>query len=212
MNSTPLPPPAGAMLGKVTAFVTRESAAGRDLLVFQHPTAGIQLPAGTMEAGETPEAAVLRETREEAALSAVRVAALLATIQQPLLADEWLLLAPITLAAPSGPVTLTRGHPVHLIERRGADCRVSYRWQLTASGFQPDSDCVGWLPGALLTTNVRRHLFHLTLTAPTPERWSVAADGHTFALYWTPLARRVGLIALQAVWLDAVYPQLAPGS
>lgn len=41
------------VLHKVTGFVTR----GRELLVFRHPTAGVQLPAGTVEAGETPEAA-----------------------------------------------------------------------------------------------------------------------------------------------------------
>ena len=33
---------------KVTAFVTRQTADGFDLLLFQHPSAGIQLPAGTV--------------------------------------------------------------------------------------------------------------------------------------------------------------------
>ena len=42
-----------------------------NLLVFRHvdfPTAGIQIPGGTMEAGETPEIAVMREAREETGL------------------------------------------------------------------------------------------------------------------------------------------------
>jgi len=41
------------------------------LLVFQHPAfpeAGIQVPAGTIEAGEQPEAAALREAFEETGL------------------------------------------------------------------------------------------------------------------------------------------------
>ena len=46
------------------------------LLVFRHrdfPEAGIQVPAGTMEAGEAPEAAVLREAAEETGLSGLLI-------------------------------------------------------------------------------------------------------------------------------------------
>ncbi|MCP5097606.1 MAG: NUDIX domain-containing protein, partial [Chloroflexi bacterium] len=50
---------------KVTAFITRRVANETQLLVFQHPTAGIQLPAGTVETGELAETAVLREITEE---------------------------------------------------------------------------------------------------------------------------------------------------
>jgi 8-oxo-dGTP pyrophosphatase MutT (NUDIX family) len=42
------------------------------LLIFSHPytpEAGIQVPAGTMKDGETPEEAVMREAREETNLS-----------------------------------------------------------------------------------------------------------------------------------------------
>jgi len=52
---------------KVLAYITH---AGR-LLVFRHPDAaeaGIQVPAGTVEAGEDPETAVLREAAEETGL------------------------------------------------------------------------------------------------------------------------------------------------
>ncbi|CAN0515446.1 unnamed protein product, partial [Phaeothamnion confervicola] len=37
------------------------------------PEAGVQLPAGTMEAGETPEDAVLREAFEETGLAGLRI-------------------------------------------------------------------------------------------------------------------------------------------
>ncbi|HEX5414383.1 MAG TPA: NUDIX domain-containing protein [Chloroflexota bacterium] len=49
---------------KVYAYITHRNR----LLVFAHPNspeAGIQVPGGTLEAGETPEAGVLREAREE---------------------------------------------------------------------------------------------------------------------------------------------------
>lgn len=52
---------------KVYAYITNADR----LLVFRHvefPEAGIQIPGGTLEAGETPQAAVRRETREETGL------------------------------------------------------------------------------------------------------------------------------------------------
>lgn len=51
---------------KVVAYITQ----GTYLLVFRHvhAEAGIQVPAGTLELGETPAAGVLREAREETGL------------------------------------------------------------------------------------------------------------------------------------------------
>ena len=39
------------------------------LLVFKHPLSGIQLPKGTIEQGEAPEEAVLRELEEESGIT-----------------------------------------------------------------------------------------------------------------------------------------------
>lgn len=53
---------------KVLAYITYDNS----LLVFRHPfapEAGIQVPAGTVEVAESPEAAVLREAFEETGLS-----------------------------------------------------------------------------------------------------------------------------------------------
>ena len=53
---------------KVFAYITHN----HHLLVFNHPfspEAGIQVPAGTIEEGEHPEAAVLREAFEETGLT-----------------------------------------------------------------------------------------------------------------------------------------------
>ncbi|MFF2555098.1 NUDIX domain-containing protein [Nocardia sp. NPDC058058] len=55
---------------KVLAYIVRD---GR-LLVFRHldhswEEVGVQVPAGSVEAGETPEEAVLREAREETGFS-----------------------------------------------------------------------------------------------------------------------------------------------
>ena len=53
---------------KVLAYITHEN----HLLVFSHPyepEAGIQVPAGTIEPGELPEQAVMREAFEETGLT-----------------------------------------------------------------------------------------------------------------------------------------------
>ena len=54
---------------KVVAYVTRRSPDGRtELLVFEHrdyPDSGVQVPAGTVEEGESLENALAREVLEE---------------------------------------------------------------------------------------------------------------------------------------------------
>jgi 8-oxo-dGTP pyrophosphatase MutT (NUDIX family) len=56
---------------KVLAYLTRNRKGTEELLVFEHvgmPEAGVQVPAGTVEAGEDRALAVLREIREECGL------------------------------------------------------------------------------------------------------------------------------------------------
>ncbi len=60
------------MVQKAYGFVLREGADGCELLVFEHagmPEAGLQVPGGTIEEGETPIRAVAREVLEESGLS-----------------------------------------------------------------------------------------------------------------------------------------------
>jgi len=53
---------------KAVAAVVREHGGRRELLVFRHPRAGVQLPKGTVEQDESVAAAVLRELHEESGL------------------------------------------------------------------------------------------------------------------------------------------------
>ncbi|HJO81935.1 MAG: NUDIX domain-containing protein [SAR202 cluster bacterium] len=63
---------ANPVIDKAVAYITH----GDRLLVFSHvgmPEAGIQVPAGTIEPGELPEDAVLREAWEETGLATLCV-------------------------------------------------------------------------------------------------------------------------------------------
>ncbi len=205
-----------AALGKVTAFITRATSTERELLVFLHPTAGLQLPAGTVEADETPEAAVLRETAEETGLHGVSIVEQLAVIPQLLAEDERMLLQRCVLQASPGTEGtlrlggfLERGQTVQVIDHNGGFQRVTFtEHQIVDGSLVGVSSKTGWVPARFLTTNVQRSLFHLTPTEPTPQQWAVDADGHTFALSWVSLDLNVGLISPQQAWLDLVYDRL----
>ncbi|MBI1259786.1 MAG: NUDIX domain-containing protein [Chloroflexi bacterium] len=201
------------VVGKVTAFITRETNEVRQLLVFTHPNAGVQLPGGTMEAGETPEIAILREVQEETTLTSVEIVAHLETLDQTLTDAMFVMTEPYVLEVEPGDsgrrvAALTRGFPVQLIELDGDYAHVWYNFKLDENGrFRPDLHYTGWLPARLLTPHTRRHLFHLASTAPTPQRWSNRADfNHTFDLYWAALD--VELVASQQPWLDLVRDRL----
>jgi ADP-ribose pyrophosphatase YjhB (NUDIX family) len=65
---------------KVVAYITCSDR----LLVFrhtQHPQAGIQVPAGTLECGEEPSAGVLREAAEETGLGGLQIVQHLGTAE-----------------------------------------------------------------------------------------------------------------------------------
>lgn len=62
---------------RVFTYITN----GNCLLVFDHvdfPNAGTQIPGGTVERGETPEAAALREAVEETGLESLSIQSLIA--------------------------------------------------------------------------------------------------------------------------------------
>ncbi len=54
---------------KALAAVLRGPATARELLIFRHPLTGDQLPKGTIEPGEDPAEAAIRELHEESGLT-----------------------------------------------------------------------------------------------------------------------------------------------
>ena len=71
-------------LEKVTAFVTPSRPSGAKLLLFRHPFAGVQLPAGAVAEGERADIAATREVSEETGLAEVFVVRSLGIIDKAL--------------------------------------------------------------------------------------------------------------------------------
>ncbi len=193
---------------KVTALITRPSAEGQDLLLFEHPHAGIQIPAGTVEEGETPEAAVLREVLEETGLVPLTSPRFLGVAEDRLPEGQRIVAEPTRVYARPDRMSFDWAYL-----RKGIVVTVGWR----ASGFSqvtyqecdqmPDPQYVtlsitGWVPDGVLASTVRRHFFHLEYRGPSPERWQVSADNHAFTLFWVPRSALPAVIAPQDGWLD----------
>jgi 8-oxo-dGTP pyrophosphatase MutT (NUDIX family) len=201
---------------KVTAFVTRDNGLDYDLLVFQHPNAGVQLPAGTVEMGESPEQAVLREVVEETGLQRVKIKRMLGQLSLVLPEDERIILRMTKLfdspnfdASSPGGYGLERGSPVRVTGEAGVFSSVLC--DLMDWSQQPPtriSGVKGFVRTSLLGSVIERHFFHLEMQKTTPDSWSISADGHVYQLYWQPIVPRPQIHPLHNKWLEMVYENL----
>lgn len=196
------------MLGKVTAFILRTAPAGDELLLFKHPYAGIQIPAGTIEPDETPEIAVRREAAEETGLTAFASVQALGYRPESLPADRRMIRRPTTLytrpdMAHTYGLEFRSGITVRVEREVGTLSQISYEeWDQIETPSYVSYRITGWTPTANLISQWRRHFFLLRYDRETPERWQVETDNHRFTLFWAPLNALPTIVAPQAVWLD----------
>jgi ADP-ribose pyrophosphatase YjhB (NUDIX family) len=116
---------------KVQAYHTRETDGGRELLVFRQitqPYELVEVPGGTVEPGEDPDLAVLREVLEESGLT-VRIIRKLASVER------------------AAPKHIELRHCYHV----ATDHELPDTWLHTVTGGGEDCDMVFsyfWLPVA----------------------------------------------------------------
>jgi 8-oxo-dGTP pyrophosphatase MutT (NUDIX family) len=202
-------------LAKVVAFVTRDQESDKQLLLIHHPTAGIQLPAGTVNLGEPLEEAVLRETVEETALECLQIIRGLGSISEELPSGRRIILRATKIFnepsfdASSEGFALSRGSTVTVSGQVGSfSAIIGEPLDHRQDPPRRVSDVTGFVRSSLLGTNVERHFFHLATTTATLDCWEVDANGQVFMLNWTSLKSRPALVAPQRKWLDQVYPSL----
>ncbi|MDE0041029.1 MAG: NUDIX domain-containing protein [Candidatus Poribacteria bacterium] len=205
-----------SVVEKVTAFVTRERNGVNELLLFRHPTAGLQIPAGTVEKGETPETAVTREVYEETGLRDVKIEKSLGCIENELEENERIV-SQTTQVYTSPSLSsivykeeLTRGMTVNYNATHNGFTHVSY----IEYDSTPDTTCIccnitGWVPNEHLSARKTRYFFQLTTLEETASEWELKSDrGHIFTLFWAPLSATPPVVPPQNKWLDCVYDEI----
>ncbi len=64
-----------SMIAKAVPVLLREKSGRREILAFRHPKAGHQIVKGTIEPGEAPADAALRELAEESGVTGAQIVA-----------------------------------------------------------------------------------------------------------------------------------------
>jgi 8-oxo-dGTP pyrophosphatase MutT (NUDIX family) len=206
-------------LEKVTIFVTRGAGAASEMLVFRHGRSGVQVPAGTVEAGEAPEVAAIRELAEETGLTAARlVGALGQSVDDLPQSERGVLSTEVLREAPAGKAVqpagmVYRGMTVPCRDEADGYSLVGHvEWDLDQDPWVVLSEQWGWVPATSLCARRVRHFYHFRTTTPSPDEWTqTLPDGDQngdFHLYWVPLVPRPDLVQPQDQWLDAYYERL----
>lgn len=203
---------------KVAAFVTRGRGAAAELLLFAHPSAGIQLPAGTVEIMEQSDSAVLREVWEETGLQNVQIKTRLGELRRELPSDErWVLRPTKIFATPASDADgvgfmLFRGSRIRHIANHDSFAHIAYdEYDLNQTPPVLLSYIEGFVRRSLLTRHSVRYLYHLVTTSETDPAWTIQADGHLFRCFWTPVQPKPKIVPGQQEWLDIVYDLLPHG-
>ena len=197
----------GAPVEKVTAFVLGQREGVEELLLLYHLHAGIQLPAGTVEVGESAMVAALREAHEETGLQSLVWGGLVGEEREELPPD-------VGVMALSTPVytrpdlsslamgTLRRGFTVEV--KRAEDDFLQVRYAETDRYPDPQFvsfELVGWVPAVTISGVRVRYFAWLRAPDATPSSWTNYEDFHTFILRWHRLDDLPELVIPQVPWL-----------
>jgi 8-oxo-dGTP pyrophosphatase MutT (NUDIX family) len=183
------------------------------MLVFEHPTAGTQVPAGTVEPGEEPARAALRELLEETGVNGVNSQQLIGTLEEPLTAGERVVTAKVELKNEPGGTQITgalnRGWRVVVLREDDDWAYVSFReYDLNIVPRAVIRRVDGWMRRGLLATSIKRYLYRLEVEDSRQE-WVIESDlGNLFRCHWVPLHPRPRLVEGQDNWLRAAHPAL----
>ncbi len=196
-----------SLVQKVTCFVIRAGKSGTELLLFNHPRGEVQIPAGTVEHGESPEEAARREAAEETGLADLLLVRSLGKEDDPPQPGHMLVVLPtLVYSQPDASgYDWARLHPGLTVEAlRHSGGFTLVRFEETDRYIEPQYvtyNITGWVPDEALTDRCIRHFYLFSAPDRTPERWSVAVDYTQFELFWTPLNNLPRIVHPQDEWV-----------
>lgn len=178
-------------LNKITSFVITPGVP-RLILTFKHPKAGLQFPAGTVEASETFVDAARREVLEETRISEIGNGEILEIESSSTEGDQAVLLRNtpgIDCSTAKAGQLFRRGHPVRVLKKQGEKTYVCQEeWNFNVEPPYVESSVTGWIPSDSITFSIRRafvaFVFHGGINLLP---WKCVADGHEFQVFWIPL-------------------------
>lgn len=204
------------VIEKITSFITRTRSDRLELLLIQHPKAGIQIPAGTVRIGETIEQALKRETLEETNLTDFSLR-YIGSSESSLPTDQRIIMEKTKVFAHPDIHSYSWAEirkKVHVTLKRSYNdfSQVTY---IEENRF-PNPDYIsyqitGWIPSRILCRKTKRHFFHLTVTKETLDEWEVLAEpelNYTFKIFWAPFDMLPPIIPPQYKWLEYVKNEL----
>ncbi|MFW9905340.1 MAG: NUDIX domain-containing protein [Candidatus Thorarchaeota archaeon] len=198
---------------KVTAFITRKKR-NEELLLIQHPNAGIQIPAGTVEKGETVEEALKREIIEETGLKKTRIKRYLGFKEKKLSSKEFIISDKTKVYSRPTATSfdwfeLRKGCTVTQNRICGEYTQITYKeYDRFPKPSYVTYQITGWVPSALLSREIKRHFFHVTTDKEIQDEWEIFADNHKFKLFWSPFGNLANIIESQFKWLNYVQYEL----
>lgn len=195
-------------LHKVTAFILRQAPQGPQLLLIQHPHAGIQLPAGTVEPDEDPFTAARREASEETGLVDLPEPVFIHSRIYPAPEQHVYTRLPSPVYSRPDETSFNCAHfrsglVVKLLRRQAGFTQVAFEEPDTFPNTNYISyNITGWVPQDALTETQMRHFYRFDYPHPAPPRWNLRTDNHLFTLFWVPLANLPPIIPPQDQWVD----------
>ena len=183
---------------KVTCIITRRGGdRGDEVVVFDHPLAGVQVPAGTSLPGENAADAALREGWEETGIPGLAVAAELKSLAE---ATPGCGHGRLAADAVVDDRLFTRGHAATVLDSNAQELLVE------VDGKR------GWIAADAYCDDVVRHLVQLESDAATPREWWVVTPdggGLCWRCRWASLDGDLGLVEGQSEWIKEVRGSLS---